>query len=193
MLSAQETANIRIEAIEVRYAKQVQIFWPSAEQAYLNTVPEDVKKKIKVERVNRPLDNNADDGKRAVLLACPEGRAFIRKQLSNTVNQHLQDKVVYHFKDSRGAILELEVIIFAIPSAAQRLMIGGNPTFGAITYLKDAQTGEVLGKLDRGSAAAAGQGIAGVLVEQALGPLETRVLDVYSSQVLLWLKTPAKS
>ena len=74
-----------------------------------------------------------------------------------------------------------------IPSAIQRIALGGTPLLGAITVLKDGSTGSELGKLDRQAAAYAGQGWAGVAVDQAFADLEDRVLDTYVSQVQTWL------
>jgi hypothetical protein len=55
----------------------------------------------------------------------------------------------------------------------------------AVTTIKDARTGVELAKLDQATAAPAGQGILGVVVDQ--GSLEDRVPDVYVSQVRNWL------
>ena len=75
----------------------------------------------------------------------------------------------------------------AIPSAAQRIVIGGTPILGALRVLKDAKTGAVLAKLDQATATNAGNGLLGVAIEQALPEIEDRLLAQFVTQTRSWL------
>lgn len=88
---------------------------------------------------------------------------------------------------TREVKLEVEVHSFLIPTAIQRVVVGGTPMMGAMTYLRDARTGAQLAKLDRMASGMAGNGVLGVLVDQAFSDLDDRVLDRWIEQVESWL------
>lgn len=77
---------------------------------------------------------------------------------------------------------------FNIPSAARRVVLGGTPLLGAVTVLRDAQTGAELAKMDRVAAGYAGTGVLGVVADQAFDDIHDRVLNAYSGQVLDWMQ-----
>jgi hypothetical protein len=123
----------------------------------------------------------------ASLVNTPEAQAYVRDKLASKLKERLQAEVIPHFQGTRRARLDVHVVGFVIPNAAQRVVLGGNPMLGAITTLKDAQTGAELAKSDRLAAAYAGQGVLGVLADQAFSDLEDRVMDTYVAQVQGWL------
>ena len=84
--------------------------------------------------------------------------------------------------------LEVTVHAFSVPSAIQRVLVGGQPVLNASAVLKDATTGEVLvSRPNTMAMAMSGNGWAGVLVDQALSDLDVRLAESYAEQYRKWL------
>lgn len=193
LLSSAELSGMRIEEVRISYSAKATVWWGKAEQDYVAEVnakaPKDSRPKASPVRFtdNGGIDqSNADEYEK--LIATPEAKAYLRTRLSALVSQQLNASVVPKFSGNRAVHLEVEIHSFVIPSAIQRVTLGGSPMLLAVTTLKDARTGADLGKLDRGAAATAGQGVLGVLVDQAFSDLEDRVVQSYVNNVLCWLK-----
>lgn len=186
-MSKDELQSMRIERVEVVYAPDAMISWDKEETAYFQTV------KAKAEKPKAWKQVMAEDVEAAKneyqrVLNTPEARAHLQAKLTEEVRRRLTDRVLPNFQGTRSVTLQVEVKGFSVPSAAQRVLLGGSPVFGAVTTIRDAKTGAELAKLDRAAAGYAGNGVLGVLADQALSDLEDRVLDAYNQQVLDWLK-----
>lgn len=192
-LSPAEMAGIRIDEIRITFKEEATVWWGKAEEDYVAEVNAKAPAKsspVKTVRFSPDgtLDKSgADDYSK--LTSTPEAKAYLRKRVADLVRKRLETAVVPKFASgSRSVRLEIEVFHFTIPSAIQRVTLGGTPMLLAITRLTDAKTGAELGKLDRGAGAMAGQGALGVLVDQAFDELENRLADSYSNNVLTWLQ-----
>jgi len=109
------------------------------------------------------------------------------------VKERLQKEVLPDFKGNRPVVLEVVVYGLHIPSAAQRVVLRGSPTFSALRTLKDAKTGAELAKLDQNAAGFAGNGLLGVAIDQVFPDLEDRVIGAWIGQTKIWLHQPQKS
>jgi hypothetical protein len=191
-LSKSELAGIRIEEVRVAYKPDAAVLWPKVEQAYVErtqaAAPKGARSKVRPVGFSDTgtLEQGSDDHAR--IMATPEAREHMRKALADLIKSRVASSISPRFGGSRAVRLEIEVHAFVIPHAMQRVALGGTPLLLAITSLKDARTGAELGKLDRGAAGMAGNGVLGVLVDQAFSDLEDRVLDAYISNVLAWLQ-----
>lgn len=193
LLNEQEIAGLRIEKIEVLFKPDAQIWWGKPEKEFVErelarraSQPGQKKRAPSVVDVS-DSGGNAISAEYNAIAESAEAKAYIRAELTRLVKERLEREVVPEFKGSRPVVLEITVVGFVIPSAAQRLVLGGNPVFTALRVLKDAKTGAELGKLDQATAAGAGQGIVGVAIEQALPDLEERLLGVFVDQTKRWL------
>jgi hypothetical protein len=189
-LTKSEIATIHIQSVEVRYAPQAHIWWGNAEREYaakVGTPPQDKKAKDKKTEGN-DLPGDRDGDAYRELMNTPAAQAYVRDKLTAMIKGRLQQAVLPRFSGGTRAVrLEIEVHSFHIPSPLQRIALGGTPVLGTVTVLRDAKTGKELGKLDKGNAAIAGNGILGVAIDQGFSDLEDRVLDKYMENILAWL------
>ena len=79
------------------------------------------------------------------LAATPEGKAFVRAKAASRVKEALDTGLKPALPSgTRPVKLEVTVHAFTVPSAIQRVLVGGQPVLNASAVLKDATTGEVL-------------------------------------------------
>lgn len=186
-LSPQERMALRIESVKVDYVKDARIWWGNAEREYLTRTTAG-STQAPAKKVRGEVAETDAGAKAQEIMESPEAQAYLRTKLASLIETAVAAKVKPAFNGSRPVRLEVQVHSFTIPSAAQRAVLGGAPSLGAVTYLKDARTGVELGKLDAAAIAGAGNGVIGVLVDQVLSDLEDRVIDAYTTQVLIWLR-----
>jgi hypothetical protein len=189
-LSKDELQNIRVARVDVVYEKDSGIMWEKAELEYIQLAKSRQTKdeKPKPWKQVMPEDIEAKKNEYQELVNSPEGKAHIQARLRQEISTRLGNALAPKFSGgTRPVVVEVTVKAFIIPSPAQRVVLGGAPTIGAVTVLKDAQTGAVLAKMDRAAAGYAGNGVLGVLVDQAFADLEDRVLESYNRQVVDWL------
>lgn len=190
-LSPEERRSLRIESVKIEFHKDTELWWGNAEREYLAKVDADPASHPltapgrKLKRGEEPMDSAT---RAQEVMQSPEAKAFMRGKLAAMVQKRVDEQIKPKFSGNRRTILEIEIQSFTIPSAAQRLVLGGTPLFRASTRLKDAATGVELGRRDRFDAAMAGQGVLGVMVEGALGDIEDRLLDNYTIGILKWLQ-----
>lgn len=189
-LSLDELERIRIERIEVVYAPEASISWEKVETAYVEQVKAAAEKPKPWKQVLLE-DQRAEEESFQRIINSPEGQQHMRDTLAAEIQRRVGAAVTPKFQGTRPVILEVNVLVFSIPPAAQRVLLGGAPVMGAIAVLRDAETGEELAKLDRAAAAGAGNGVLGVLIDQALPDLEDRLFDQYNRQLLEWLQPSA--
>ncbi len=194
LLNEGEIAGLRIERVDVSYKPDAVIWWGKPEREYVEQELARRAAKPGAPKKRAPSVTDASDtGQNAVsaeynqIADSPEAKAYIRDSLVKLVKQRIDKEIVPEFKGSRPVVLEITIVGFLIPSAAQRVVLGGTPTFGALRVLKDARSGAELARLDQMSAAGAGQGILGVAIEQAMPDLEDRLLAVFVTQTKNWL------
>ncbi len=186
-LSPTDLASLRIERVTVEFHEPASIWWGNAEREYLAQVQGQPQAGVaKVRKASLSQDEADEEARR--IMASPEAQAYLRTKLSGLIRQRMERDVLPKYQGSRPAELVIVVHGFTIPSAIQRAVLGGNPMLLAPATLKDSKTGAELGKLDRAAAGMAGQGILGVVVDQAFSDLEDRVLDTYTQYVLQWLR-----
>jgi hypothetical protein len=189
-LTKAELETINIQAIDIKYKPDANIWWGNAEREYAaKAAPASASTKPGKSATNIKTVPGDDEGDAyRELMDTPEAKAYLRDKLAAMIKDRLNQKVLPKYRGgSRPVRLEIEVHSFFIPSPLQRAALGGSPTLAAVTVLRDATTGRELAKLDRMAAGYAGNGILGVVVDQAFDDLEDRVLDNYVTNVLNWL------
>jgi hypothetical protein len=190
-LNANTIKSLQLTDVVVTVPSDAEISWGNAEHEYqvahkaLGAKP--VRAVVETGSLSDPATTDAAQA--SALAASPEGKAFVRDKVASRVKTSLETTVKPALQSgARPVRLEVAVHSFVIPSALQRLALGGVPIMTASAVLKDAATGEVIasqpGKM---SAAMAGNGWAGVLVDQAFSDLDVRVADSYSQQYRAWL------
>lgn len=123
-LSPQETANLRFTGLEVHVPPDAAIRWSSAEDDYLRS------------RKLSPTD--------PALAATPEARAYLRDLAARRLKRALERVIASRPEGSRPVRLVTTINRVDIPSAAQRILIGGHPTVQADIAVIDAHSGAVL-------------------------------------------------
>jgi hypothetical protein len=188
-LSQAEMQTINIQAIDIKYKPDAEIWWGNAEREYaakvapVTATAKPGKSATDIKTV--PGDKESDAYRE--LMDTPEAKQYLRDKLSGMIKDRLNTFVVPQYKGTRPVRLEVEVHGFHIPSPLQRIALGGSPMLGTVTVLKDAATGKELAKLDKMNAGVAFGGVLGVAIDQAGDDLEDRVLDQYVTNVRSWL------
>jgi hypothetical protein len=193
-LSQAELNALKLESVEVVYKGENVIWWGNAEREYAAKAANDPAV-TKAKAPGKAKAGEADDSAdlHARLIESPEAKAYVRNRLTTAITERLTRIGQAHMHGTRPAKIVVEVHAFTIPSAAQRVVLGGAPQMLAVTLLKDARTGAELAKLDRATGAVAGNGILGVLVDQAFDDLDVRLLDAYADQVRQWLAVQTRA
>lgn len=186
-LTIEEVRSLRITGVDVVFKPEAELWWGNAEREFVERVQSGAltgPARAPRKAADGPPDS-ADEFQR--IASSPESIAYQREKLSGMIKDRLNREVLPQFQGSRGARLLVEVQGFTIPSAVQRVVLGGNPILGAVTVLKDEASGKELAKMDRIAAAPAGSGIIGVAIDQGFSDLEDRVIGSYADQVRQWL------
>jgi hypothetical protein len=169
-LSPEQVASFRVNEIRVGVAPGAQIWWGDGERAYA--------------RSKGQPETEAD-----ALAKTPEGQAYLRTAVSTKIKASLQNKLGAALRGSRPVRVEVNIKEVWVASAIQRVLVGGHHKMTGDINLVDPATGAVLSTFPaQSSVSMAGQGIGGVLLDQALlGEPMDRIVDDYTSQYKDWL------
>ncbi len=190
-LSPEELQAIRIERVDVTYSPDAFISWEKVETPYVERVQAAKTSSGKPKPWKQVMqeDEEAAKNEYQTIINSPEGKQYKQNMLSAELKKRITATILPKYQGTRRVVMEITVFSLSIPGPVQRVVLGGTPMLGAITVLKDANTGKELAKLDRMAAAHAGNGLLGVLVDQAFSDLEDRVFNAYLSNVSNWLQT----
>lgn len=191
-LPVEEIRALKLDGIEVRYTDDARIWWGNAEREYAEKAGDSAAPKSKARTAEEPTSGADDEAYRA-LINSPEAKQYVRSKLSGLIVERVRREIGSDLNGTRPIKIVATVHAFTIPSPVQRITLGGQPILAAVTTLVDAKTGAEIGKLDQLAAAGAGQGVIGVLVDQAFDDLETRVLDQYATNIRNWLLPAPKT
>lgn len=190
-LTLTSAQQLRLDHIDVAVAPDANVSWGNAEHEFVASernqgrAPKPQPKTAT--RLSDPQTADADADR--ALAGSPEGKAYVRDKIKDRLGQALDQRVKSRLQaGQRSTRLEVTVKSFVIPSAIQRVLIGGVPVIVASAVLKDSATGEVIAeRKDMGSIAIAGNGWGGVLADQFFDDLDVRVVDNYAQQFHEWL------
>ncbi len=147
-LSAVETANLRFTSLEVAVPEATRIAWSSAEDDYLR---------------GRGLSMTDP-----ALTKTPEARGHLRDLAASRLRAALERVTAKRQAGDRPARLVATIHNVNIPSAAQRVLIGGQPTVKADVAIYDARTNALLTTYTGAMGTKyTGEGVTGVLVDAA--------------------------
>ncbi len=191
-LGADAIKSMRLTDVAVTVAPDAEISWGNAEHEYVTahkaSNPKPSKQPVvETGSIHDPV--GADTSEANAIAATPEGKAFVRAKAASRVKDALDTGLKPALQSgTRPVKLEITVHAFSVPSAVQRVLVGGHPLLKASAVLKDATTGEVLVSRPNSVAVAmSGNGWAGVLVDQALSDLDVRLAESYAEQYRRWL------
>lgn len=191
-LSYDKIKSLRLNDVVVTVAPDASISWANAEHEYLTAHKASGAKPVKQDTaVPASLTDatSADAAEASALAASPEGKAFVRDKAAARLKTALDAKLKPALQSGvRPVRLEVTVHAFVIPSALQRVALGGMPAMNASAVLKDAATGEVIAAQPQKNAyAIAGNGWGGVLLDQAFSDLDVRLAEAYADDYRRWL------
>lgn len=185
-------ARLKLQSISVVAAPDAQWNWGNAEQEFVEqqkSVPDPGRKTKIMETGALSTQGSTGDGEYAAMVASAEGKAYVAGKATARLKSALDQTLLPELQSgTQPVVLEIKVHQFSVPSAVQRVIIGGAPVVVASAELKDAATGAVLASRPRYTAAAfAGNGWGGVLVDQALDDLDVRVTRNFAESYRDWL------
>ncbi len=169
-LAPDQVATMRFQSVAVTFQPGARIWWGDGERAYAASKGQNV---LQAEEAAKS----------------EEGQAYIRNAIATRLSQAFEKNLRPELTGARPVRVEIKVKEVEIASAIQRILIGGHHRLRADVDLVDARSGAVvLAFSDQGAMARAGQGVGGVLLDNAfLGDPIDRVIQNYASQYRNWL------
>lgn len=192
-LSADAAKSLRLEGVNVSLAPDATVMWANAEQEYV--AAHDAKatpaKKAVTETgaIGLTDPNAATSSHYNELVKSPEGQSYVKSRVTTRLSTALEGQLKPRMQTGVKAV-KLEVVVhqFSVPSAVQRVVIGGVPVIKASAVLRDAATGAVIAERKEMIAVSyAGNGWGGVLADQMMEDLDVRLVNSYASQFSDWL------
>jgi hypothetical protein len=123
-LSANDVADMKLTGVTIAYAPDARIQWDEGIFAYAAS------------------KGIVDD--MATATNTPEGKAYVRNMLASRIKGGVEREMAGQLNGGRPVRLDVVVHSFAIASAVQRIVIGGNHSMTADAKLVDARTGAVI-------------------------------------------------
>ncbi len=169
-LAPDQVATMRLQSVSVTFRPNARIWWGDGERAFAALK-------------GRPALEAEEAAK------TEEGQVYLRNAIASKLTQAFDSNLKGELLGTRLVRLEINVKDVEIASAAQRILIGGHHRLTADVNLVDARTGAVvLAFSEQNAIAQAGQGIGGVLLDNAfLGDPIDRVIQNYATQYRNWL------
>jgi hypothetical protein len=172
-LSLEQVTSLRVTSVNVGFARDARIMWGDGERAYAAT---------------KGLPAHESDK----VANTPEAQAYMRSAISGKVKAAMErhlGTLSARLNGTKAVRAEVAIVEVSVASAAQRILVGGAHTMTADVTLVDAKTGAVVvAYAGQKITSAAGQGIGGALLDQALLPEPVdRLAEAYAFQYADWL------
>ncbi|WP_229174463.1 hypothetical protein [Bradyrhizobium ivorense] len=147
---------MRLSAVAVSFAPDALVVWEEGIRAYANA------KTISDDQITAAANT-------------PEARAYVQGLLVPRIKSGIEQAMAGQLAGTRPVRLDIVVKNFALPSAVQRVVIGGHRGMTADATLVDARTGAVIIAYPNLMAFLyTGQGIAGTIVQAAIDNSDKR-------------------
>jgi hypothetical protein len=185
-LAVNDIATYKLESVAVSVPPDAHMWWGDAEREFAAKHGEKTLAELRSTKTGaEAAAANANDA----IINSPQCKQYLRDEASRRLQGVMQAYVGAELRGNRPVRLEVVVHELTIPSGVQRVVLGGNPMILASATLVDARTGTVIVAYPKLLAmAGAGQGVAGVLVEQfASDDLYDRVIMAYATRYREWL------
>jgi hypothetical protein len=173
-LSQNDIAGMKLTAVNVSFAPNALVQFEDGIRAYATS------KAIPDDQISTAANT-------------PEGKAFVNNMLGPRIKAEIERVMAGQLNGARPVRLEVVVRSFELPSAVQRILIGGNRAMTADATLVDARTGAViLAYADLRTQAYTGQGVLGTAIQAGVdnssnqGVVE-RVVANYGETYRSWL------
>jgi hypothetical protein len=185
-LALNEVASYKLESVVVSAPPDAHIWWGDAEREFAEKHGEKVLAELKTTKEGREAAAaNPNDA----IINSPQAKQYQRDEASRRLQAALMGYVGSELRGNRSVRLEVVIHELSVPSAVQRVVLGGYPTIVASATLVDAQTGAAIVAYPKLVALApVANGLAGVLSDQMRSDdLYDRVIMTYATQYRQWL------
>ena len=185
-LAVNEVASYKLESVAVSVAPDAHIWWGDAEREFAAKHGEKTIAELRATKNGaEAVAASANDA----IINSPQAKKYLRDEASRRLQPVLQAYVGAELRGNQPVRLEVVIHELTIPSAVQRVVLGGHPGIVATATLVDARSGKVIVTYPKLFAmAGAGQGVAGMLAEQfATDDLYDRVIMTYATKYREWL------
>ena len=173
-LSENDIASLRLTAVAVSFAPDTVVVWEEGIRAYANA------KTISDDQITAAANT-------------PEARAYVQGLLAPRIKSGIEQAMAGQLAGIRPVRLDIVVRNFALPSAVQRVFIGGQRGMTADATLVDARSGAVILAYPNLTAFLyTGQGITGTIVQAAIDNSDKqtpadKVIARYGETYRVWL------
>jgi Family of unknown function (DUF6778) len=149
-LSPNDVASMKLTGVTVSFVPDAGIQWEDGIRAYATA-------------------KAITDDQISVAANTPEGKAYVQGMLAPRIKAGIERVMAGQLNGTRPVRLDVVVKRFALSSAVQRILIGGDRGMTADANLVDARTGAVIiANPDLRAFMLAGQGIVGTAVQAAI-------------------------
>jgi hypothetical protein len=187
-LSLTEIQALKLEAVEVVVPTDAPIIWGNAEREY-------AEKALAADPAAKKKTGETSEEQHDALINSAECKAYLRKKAADVLKRHVEQTVLPAYQGTRRAKLVVTLKDMTIPSALQRAFIGGVPVMIAWVSVVDATSGKTIASTPQDkpiiAAANAGNGIIGVIADQAFSDLDERLMASFANQTKGWLPNKA--
>jgi hypothetical protein len=185
-LAVNEIATYKLESVAVSVPPDAHIWWGNAEREFAEKHGEKVLAELRATKEGREA---VEASAKEAINNSPQCKQYQQDEASRRLQSALMGYVGPELRGNQPVRLEVVLHELTIPSAVQRVVIGGTPAMSASATLVDARTGKVLLTYPKLLAIGfAGNGVAGVLYDQlSSDDLYDRVIMNYATQYRQWL------
>lgn len=185
-LSPMDAQQYRLAGVEVEIAPGARINWVESESEYATS-------KGLVDPGSgdnlSPSDSVREKKREAYLaaLTAPEAKAHHQRRIAASMTKAFQAVLGPNLNGAKPARIRVRVESLSIASAAQRVVLGGNHFAKADVILVDEKGRELTSRSGISAMGLAGNGVVGVLVDQALDDPMDRVSQSLATEFTTWL------
>jgi hypothetical protein len=168
-LDAGLAESLNVQQVSVSIAPDATFWWGDGERAYARSV-------------GRSEFDASELGR------TPEGRAYMHDLASRSIKAAFDRELVGKTKGRRPVRVEIVMHNVTVPSAVQRVLIGGDYRMRAAANLVDARTGQVIASNPNLTISAlAGTGWLGAAIDPAFGDPIDRLSENLATSYRNWL------
>jgi hypothetical protein len=173
-LSQDDIANMKLTGITVGFAPDAFVQWEDGFRAYATA-------------------KSIPDDQIAAATNTPECKEYVKNMLAPRLKAGIERSIAGQLNGSRPVRLEVTMRRLEMPSAVQRILVGGNRGMVADARLVDARTGAVIiAHPGLSTSMYTGQGVGGALIQAAVDQNSDRspvdkVFDDFGNTYRDWL------
>lgn len=185
-LAVDRVGMMHLEAVDVEVAPDGSIWWGEAERRFAEAHRETVVAELRKTRAGAA---EVEQDAAAAVANSPQAKEHVRNEAASRLQAVMLKEVSQPMRGAEPVRLKVTIHTLRMPSAAQRLVVGGQPILVATVKLVEGPSGrEIASYPNLTTVAYAGNGWAGVLVDQfVVDDFYDNLATQFAGQYRQWL------